>query len=120
MVQCQLVGRTLVAAIEGEFDLNITDDVRAVLDGAMDSHPEVRIMVLDLSGVSFIDSSGAGVIFGRHKRLAAKGGRLVLAGAQPQVARALQLLGATQIIQMAGSVEMALKAVGEASSWKAR
>ena len=74
MVQCQLVGRTLVAAIEGEFDLNITDDVRAVLDGAMDSHPEVRIMVLDLSGVSFIDSSGAGVIFGRHKRLAAREG----------------------------------------------
>lgn len=120
MIQCRLQGRTLVASVDGELDLNIADEVRAALDRAIDSSPEARAMVLDLGAVSFIDSSGAGVLFGRHKRLAARGGRLVIANTSPQVARALKLLGAWQLIQAFDSVDRALRGLGEASAWKPR
>ncbi len=120
MIQCRLQGRTLVASLDGEFDLNIADEVRAVLDRAIDSAPDARVMVVDLGAVSFIDSSGAGVLFGRHKRLVARGGRLVIANTSPQVARALKLLGAWQLIQVYDSVDRALRGVGEASSWRGK
>lgn len=120
LVQWRLQGRTLVASIAGEFDLNIADRVRGALDTAIDANPEVRRMIVDMGSVSFIDSSGAGVLFGRHKRLAARGGGLVIANPSLQVRRALDLLGAGQLMQVFDTVERALSGLGEVSTWKGR
>ena len=65
-------GTVLHAALSGELDHHSAAAVRQALDAAMEDG--VRELVLDLSGVSFMDSSGIGVILGRYRILRARGG----------------------------------------------
>ncbi len=90
-------GNTLKVSVSGELDLKVADRFREALDTYLDRHPGSNLL-LDLSRVNFIDSSGLGVILGRYKRLS-KGGRvMVISGAKPQVRRILELSGIMKII----------------------
>lgn len=61
-----------------------------------------RNVVLDLSDVSYADSSALSLLVWLDRRLAPMGGRLVLAGANEDVTRILELSG---LVQVASSVE---------------
>ncbi|MCL8207577.1 MAG: STAS domain-containing protein [Actinomycetia bacterium] len=89
----------VVVRLEGEFDLAVADALREALDALVAKHPE-QDLVLDLAGVSFIDSSGLGVILGRHRRLQARGRRLLLAGVGPQVKGILTTAGLGRILPL--------------------
>jgi len=57
-------------------------------------------LVFDLSQLDFIDSSGLGVILGRHRELMAIGGKVEIRGAKDSVYKLLQLSGITRIIEV--------------------
>lgn len=86
----------LVAVLAGEIDqygaayLKNKIDVEAELCGA-------RNLVFDLSGVSFMDSAGIGLIIGRAKRLASVGGRVAVSGAGKRLTKILELGGAPRL-----------------------
>lgn len=94
----------LVAVLSGELDLGVADRLRAELDGALE-RTGANSLLLDLSGVSFIDSSGLGVILGRYRRLSRNGGTVMVTGARPQVRRILELSGLLRVIEERPSVE---------------
>ena len=56
------------------------------------------LLVVDLSRLSFIDSSALGVIVRTHRALRANGGKLALVSPSPAVARILQLVDIAQTI----------------------
>jgi len=87
----------LVVAIYGDVDLSITDSLREDVDGALENYG-VGHLIFDLSQVDFVDSSGLGVILGRYKKLAAKGGKVYLAGARSQVKKVLELSGLLRLM----------------------
>ncbi|MGI5840022.1 MAG: STAS domain-containing protein [bacterium] len=89
----------VLARVEGELDMQAAPGFRAAIDTAVDSHRAKRLL-LDFRKVSFIDSSGLGVILGRYKKLAQSGGRIAIAGAKPQVRRVLELSGVMRIIDV--------------------
>lgn len=89
---------TLVVRLGGDMDLGVADKLRIALDKQL-AEKRIRYLVLNLSRVTFIDSSGLGVILGRYKRLHHAGGRVILVGAQPQVKRILELSGLLQIME---------------------
>lgn len=89
----------VVVRLEGDLDLAVADVLREALDALVAKYPE-RDLVLDLAGVSFIDSSGLGVILGRHRRLQARGRRLLLAGVGPPVKGILTTAGLGRILPM--------------------
>ncbi|SHK05694.1 anti-sigma F factor antagonist [Desulforamulus aeronauticus] len=89
---------TLVVRLGGDMDLGVADKLRIALDKQL-AEKRIRYLVLNLSRVTFIDSSGLGVILGRYKRLHHTGGRVILVGAQPQVKRILELSGLLQIME---------------------
>ncbi|HBT47382.1 MAG TPA: anti-sigma F factor antagonist [Peptococcaceae bacterium] len=92
-------GQALVARIKGELDLGTADRLRQELEASLD-HARPRILYLDLEGVSFMDSSGLGVILGRYRRLARQGGKVVICRPQPQVRRLLELSGISKLVDI--------------------
>jgi stage II sporulation protein AA (anti-sigma F factor antagonist) len=107
-VQHEMVDGVLVVAVHGEID----HDVQDVLSQAMlsdDGMTQPRI-VADLSGVTFMDSSGINVLVTVHRRVNAAQGWLRIAGAQEAVVRLLNMVGIDEIIDCHPTVEQALNA----------
>jgi stage II sporulation protein AA (anti-sigma F factor antagonist) len=89
----------LVVGLDGELDLSVADVLREALDTLVAKYPD-RDLVLDLAQVTFIDSSGLGVILGRYRRLKARGRTLALTGVGPSVKAILTTAGLGQILPM--------------------
>lgn len=94
-------GRTAVASLSGEFDLACAADVRQQLDELIDMG--VTRLVVDLSRVPFVDSSGLGVLLGRHRRLSEMGGELCLLSPQSGVRTVLELSGVPRVVRVFNS-----------------
>jgi anti-anti-sigma factor len=58
------------------------------------------LVVLDMSGIEFMDSQGIAVIGRAHKRLQARGGAVVIRSPRPQPRRVLEITGLAQMIQV--------------------
>ena len=90
---------TVLVKLEGELDHCSAQAVRRELDGLI-SDPQVKKLVLDLKNMSFMDSSGIGVILGRYRTLAMRGGAVAVKNMNPHVQRIFTLSGMGQIIQI--------------------
>ncbi len=73
-----------------------------------------RRVVLDLSTVSFVDSSGLGAIVGSMKALG-RGRQLDLAGLSPAVEKVFQMTRMNSVFQIYDSVDAAVEATANAS-----
>ncbi len=89
-------GAALYAALSGELDHHSAGEVRQALDGALGEG--VRELVLDLSGVSFMDSSGIGVILGRYRAIRSQGGKMRISGMSTYAARILKMAGVLTLL----------------------
>jgi len=78
----------VVVKLVGELDLYNADEVRETLDGVCARKP-VRVVV-DLSEVTFIDSTGLGVLVEARSKLADRKSFL-LSAPQPETRRALEI-----------------------------
>jgi len=111
-IRAEIRGRTILARLTGEIDLAITDRLRSTLENMLDSNEEIKNIVLNLSGVTYIDSSGLGVLLGRYKRISRQGGKMFIVGAVPQVKKILEMSGLFNIMQECPSEEYAIKLAG--------
>jgi anti-sigma B factor antagonist len=69
-------------------------------------------LVVDLTGITYMDSSGLGALVGLLKRLKESGGKLAIAGPQPQVKRLFEITGLNQVFPLFDDVGSALREVG--------
>ena len=58
----------LTINIEGEIDECVSGEARERLESIIDTH-SCRCVVFDLSKITFMDSSGIGIMMGRYKKL---------------------------------------------------
>lgn len=84
-------------ALSGDLDLTTSPPLREALDRLIERYPD-RDLVLDLTEVSFIDSSGLGVLLGRYRRLNPRGRELSLVGVKPSIRSVLAVAGLPQIM----------------------
>ena len=74
----------------GEIDHHAAQSLRKEIDAQIDDRlPE--LLTLDFSGVTFMDSSGVGLILGRGRHIGALGGRLTVQNPPRAVRRMLDL-----------------------------
>ncbi|WP_435748128.1 STAS domain-containing protein [Nocardioides sp. SYSU DS0663] len=90
-------GDWAVVQARGEIDLATVGAFRTALQDLM-VEGAVQVAV-DLSGVSFIDSSALGALVAAHRRARGLGGSLAIAGPQPPVARILELTGLDRVLR---------------------
>lgn len=84
---------TVTVPLEGELDLAGIEDMRAALEPAAVQAGEGGVdLVLDMTGVTFLDSSGLATMV-RIRRLLPEGSALVLHGCRPSVRRVLDISG---------------------------
>ncbi|MBK3632261.1 STAS domain-containing protein [Streptomyces sp. MBT97] len=100
-----MVDGICVVALRGEIDQDVQDQLCSALRGH-GAAPE-RIVV-DLSEVTFMDSSGISVFILTHQRVSGAGGWVHIAGAQKPVLRVLHLVGLDTFIACLPTVEEAL------------
>ena len=89
----------LRVSLSGEIDMSVAERLRNRIDEELD-RAGARNIVFDLSRVSFIDSSGLGVIVGRYRKVVPVGGFITIFGANERVYRILELSGITKIIRV--------------------
>jgi anti-sigma B factor antagonist len=78
--------------LAGEIDVATSPLAQAQLGAAIMDHPGVEIIV-DMSGVSFIDGRGVGMLYNAHRRATASGGDLRLNNIDPRTRKVLTLTG---------------------------
>lgn len=89
---------TITVQIEGELDHCSAERVRATLD-ALIADARVKRLVIDLERLTFMDSSGIGVMIGRYRTLSRRNGTLAVRRPNPQVDRIFRMSGLYQIIE---------------------
>ncbi len=88
---------TLYVALSGEIDESCAPMLRMRLD-ALFATERLSKVVLDFAGVSFMDSTGIGMLLGRYKVLKARGIPLLLRSPQTVVDKLLLLSGIYEIM----------------------
>ena len=100
----------VIARIIGDLDLSNLHTVQAALVDAMPN--EAHALVVDLTGVNFLDSSGVETLFRLQRSLAVRQQRFAVAiPADAPTRRALELSGAGDDLVLAPSVDDALAVV---------
>ena len=87
----------LTLTVRGEIDHHSAKAVREEADRAICLY-RAKEVYLDLSQVDFMDSSGLGLIVGRHAKAAEWGGKLTVLNPTPRVEKILMLAGSENLI----------------------
>ncbi len=101
---------TCVFHLEGDVDIAVVPEVRRRLDSALEEG--CSNVILDLERVTYADSSALGLLVWLDHRLQPVSGRVVLAGANRDVARILEISGLAYVARdfaMSSSVDAALE-----------
>ncbi len=111
-INIETVERAAVCRIHGEVDSASAGALRETM-GTLTAYPRV---VLDFSGVPFIDSAGLGTIIGGTRRVRASDGEMVLCSARRSIHRLLYAVGMDRILPIFDSLPEALQSFDHESA----
>lgn len=83
---------TVIARLSGEIDHHSAKEIRSDIDLAIDRHRPNRL-ILDFDGVTFMDSSGIGLVMGRYKAVKLCGGCIIIENTGSQIKKVMRLAG---------------------------
>ncbi|MEO9171242.1 MAG: STAS domain-containing protein [Candidatus Baltobacteraceae bacterium] len=99
-------GESLVFRLRGSLDLATSPLVRAaLLEAAGEGKHQI---VIDLTKLEFLDSTGLGALIGAHRRALEFGGDVRLAVGDGQIARLLNITGLIRVFPVFRTLEDAL------------
>lgn len=101
-------GDKLIVYMLGELDHHSAEEVRNKVDDRLERE-NCSKLIMDFSGVTFMDSSGIGVVIGRYKKVAAKKGKIYITKVNGSVKRVFELSGMFKIIPLYDTIEQALE-----------
>jgi anti-sigma B factor antagonist len=93
-----------VVTAAGEIDLATSPALRTRLQDAIARH---RTVIVDLSDVTFIDSTGLGVLIGGLRRVNEAGGQMAIVIADPRVLKIFEITGLTGLFSIHQSLSEA-------------
>ncbi|MBQ7866289.1 MAG: anti-sigma F factor antagonist [Clostridia bacterium] len=99
-------GDKLLVGLDGELDHFCAQSVRRELDSQI-SDPTIRQLILDFSGLTFMDSSGIGVILGRYRILRERGGTVAVIHMNEHISRIFHMSGMGKVIRQLDSKQEA-------------
>ena len=104
-VKCE--ARHICIRLSGELDHHSAKGLLRRLDQEIEKALPTQL-TLDLSGVTFMDSSGIGVVLGRYRKLSEAGGSVAIAACTKSVRTILNLAGVFSLMPYAETKEEAV------------
>ncbi|MCK9443096.1 MAG: anti-sigma F factor antagonist [Tissierellaceae bacterium] len=98
----------LLVQLKGELDHHNTEMVRQKIDKQYFEH-RIKNIILDLRGLTFMDSSGIGLVMGRYKNILENGGKIVMVNDNEYVEKILKVSGLLKIINVYPTIEKAME-----------
>lgn len=97
-LNAQKRGSRLLVMLSGELDHHSAEQTRIMLDTLL-RDVTVQELVLDLSGMTFMDSAGLGVVLGRFRKLSMRGGKLIVKGMNATIDRIFRMSGLYALVE---------------------
>ena len=108
--------RPNVLPLEGEIDLHVSPNVTASLRMMIEKKP--KQLIVDLSRVTYIDSSGLAALIQGMQNAEEYGGKFALAGLQETIRTIFEIARLDQVFQIFPDVDAALAATPESKPSK--
>lgn len=90
----------LTAFIKGEIDHHTAPEIRETIDDAFVMAENTELLVLDFSEVTFMDSSGVGLVMGRYRLVSGKGKKLRVDNLSPRDYKIMKMSGIEKLAQI--------------------
>ena len=88
----------LTVYLSGELDHSNAASIRTEMDELIEQ-TNCRKLIFDLSGLDFMDSSGIGLVIGRYKLMAKRGGSVAVTGSGRHIDRIFKMSGIYQLVE---------------------
>ena len=89
--------KTLIFKLNEDIDEYCVQKIRRKLDNEIERYMPKEI-IFDFCNVSFMDSSGIGLVVGRYKLVAMLGGSLIMKNVKPNLEKVFKMSGILKII----------------------
>lgn len=89
---------TVTAFLEGELDHHAAKDIREEIDENIE-RIRPNTLILDFRNVSFMDSSGIGLVMGRYRTMQLLNGKLVVKNASLHIRKVMRLAGLDRLAE---------------------
>lgn len=96
-------GEYTVVCVGGEIDVYTSPTLRDRLTSALDRG--VTNLVIDLSGVQFLDSTGLGVLVGAMRRIESVRGKLIVVCDRPHILKVFETTGLTTWLDIRSNLD---------------
>ncbi len=87
---------TLIVRLSGEMDQHTSKDFRTRLNEVLNTY-DVKSIVFNFKELSFMDSTGIGIILGRYNYIKSKGGKIFITDCNKEVTRIINITGLYKI-----------------------
>ena len=98
-VEIEIKGETMIAKLIGELDHHTAASIREQIDNSAELNMP-SLLILDFEKLSFMDSSGIGLVLGRYRNLSKRGAELKVIGVSPQIYKVMRLSGIERLMPL--------------------
>ncbi len=92
-------GEVVTACLDGEIDHHTAAEIRNKIDKSVEDN-KPTLLVLDFKNVSFMDSSGIGLVMGRYKTISELNGELAIINTSPGIGKVMRLAGMERLAKI--------------------
>jgi anti-sigma B factor antagonist len=100
-----------VVEVSGDVDISTSPDLRAALAAVLAE--DARAVVIDLSAVRFIDSTGLGVLVGVYTAMRNANGRLAVVNDYPAVLKVFSITALDEVLNIHPTLNAAVASVAD-------
>lgn len=109
-IEFEMTDDILIADLDGELDHHTSSVIREEIDKTAEAFHS-KHLIFNFEKVTFMDSSGIGVIMGRYNKISHLGGRLVITGCNEYINRILDMAGIYTIADRADTVALSIEKI---------
>ena len=106
-VEIRVEGKYLIISLRGELDVESSQEMKSEVRKLISS--EAPNVVIDLTNVNYVDSSGLGTLIALQKDARFNGGSLSIVGASQQIRRVMKMTNLDKLFELYDKLDEVIK-----------